>query len=77
MNLREAITFPFKDPNWLRKLVVASVVFLFGMPLMTLGMPFLLGWIIQLGRKVWYGREVPMPKWKDAPAFFVEGLKRR
>jgi hypothetical protein len=75
MNIRTAISFPIQDPNWIRKFVVGSIIFMFSMPILTLGMPLLLGWTIQIGRKVWHGLESPLPRWKKAGEFFLEGLK--
>jgi hypothetical protein len=66
MNIRTAISFPIKDPNWIRTLVVGSIVFMFSMPILTLGIPLMLGWTIQIGRKVRHGLESPLPSWKKA-----------
>jgi hypothetical protein len=66
-----AFSFPFQDPDWVKKIAIAAVIAL--IPL--LGQVAVLGWMILLAKRVIAGQEHPMPDWDEAGEIFTAGLK--
>jgi len=75
MDLKEAIEYPFKDPEWRRKAIMGSMVALLAVPLFFVGIPILLGWATRIARNVRDGGPAILPPWSDLPAYFVDGLR--
>jgi hypothetical protein len=66
-----AFSFPFQDPDWVKKIAIAAVLML--IPL--LGQIAVLGWMVLLAKGVIAGEEHPMPDWEEAGEIFTAGLK--
>jgi hypothetical protein len=66
-----AFSFPFQDPDWVKKIAIAAVLML--IPL--LGQIAVLGWMVLLAKGVIEGKEHPMPDWEEAGEIFTAGLK--
>jgi hypothetical protein len=75
MDLQAAVTFPFKDPDWVKKSVVGSLLVLLSFPLVFLGVPILYGWAIRIARNVAAGQETGIPPWSDLSSYFLDGFK--
>jgi hypothetical protein len=80
MDFGKAFVFMFQDPNWLRKLLVGTLLVLAGIvfSVVLIGIiPLLmvLGWTQVTLRNVLDGQEHPMPEWHEWGDFLVRGLK--
>ena len=71
MDFGLAFSFPFQDPDWVKKLAIAAVIGV--IPL--IGQIAVLGWTIMLAKRVIAGEEHPMPDWEEAGEIFTAGLK--
>jgi hypothetical protein len=71
MNLGKAFTYPFDDPDWMKKLGIAAVM----MIIPIVGGLFVMGWAIEITRRVIQGEAYPMPQWEDFMGLLVKGLK--
>ncbi|MFN2149389.1 MAG: DUF4013 domain-containing protein [Anaerolineales bacterium] len=71
MDIGLAFSFPFQDPDWVKKIAIAAVLNL--IPLV--GQIAVLGWTILLAKRVIAGEEHPMPDWDEAAEIFTAGLK--
>ena len=69
MNLERAISYPFDDEEWLKKILIAGVINV--VPIVNFA-----GWgyALQAGKNVIEGQETPLPEWDDFGDFFVQGL---
>lgn len=73
MNISAAFSFPFKDPNWVTKMIWLSI-FLLLSPLL-IGIPFFLGYTVLTTRNIIEGKE-KLPEWSgNWSNIFYEGLK--
>ena len=80
MDFGKAFVFMFQDPNWLRKLLIGTLLVLAGLvfSVVLIGIiPLLmvLGWTQVTLRNVLDGQEHPMPEWENWGDFLVRGLK--
>ncbi|HBX69529.1 MAG TPA: hypothetical protein DEH25_09150 [Chloroflexi bacterium] len=71
MQYGTAFTYPFKDPDWIKKFVIAAVFLL--IPIV--GPFFLLGWGLDITRRVINGDPTPLAEWTDFGKLFMDGLK--
>lgn len=71
MNLGKAFTYPFDDPDWMKKIGIAAVM----MIIPIVGGLFVMGWAIEITRRVIQGEAYPMPQWEDFMGLLVKGLK--
>ena len=71
-NLSQAGSFLFDDKDWIQKLLI-GVAFMF-LSIAFVGMPFLLGYLLQLSRRSAAGEKFPLPDWNDLPALLSKGL---
>jgi len=69
MDLERSLTYPFKDDEWLQKLLIAGIVGV--IPIINLA---LIGWGIRQLKRVIDDRELPLPDWSDFGDYFVKGL---
>ncbi len=69
MDLERSLTFPFKDDEWLQKLLIAGIVGV--VPIINLA---LIGWGVRQLKKVIADQELPLPDWSDFGDYFVKGL---
>jgi len=72
-NIGRTITFVVDDRQWVQKVVVgAAFTFL---SFFIVGLPFVLGYMLELQRRVVRGVEPALPEWDDPPGKFRDGLK--
>lgn len=69
MDFGKAITFPFDDDDWIKKLLIGFVVAF--VPFVQLA---LTGWQVKLIRNVKHGDEQPLPAWDDFGSHWVKGF---
>jgi hypothetical protein len=73
MDIGKAFTYVFEDAKWLTKLLFAALFAL--LSTIIIGVPFLLGYQVELIRNVHRGDPQPLPEWSNLGAKFSEGLK--
>lgn len=71
MNFGRAFTYVFEDPDWIKKVGIAALVIL--IPIV--GAIILLGWGLELTRRVIQGDAYPLPDWTDFGGFVAQGFK--
>jgi hypothetical protein len=70
MEFGSAFSFAFQDPDWMKKIGIAAVIFL--IPLVG---PFILaGWGLEITRRVINNDPVPLPDWSDFSGFLLKGF---
>jgi len=72
-DIGEAFSFPFKDPNWLAKMVVGTIFAAFCVLL--IGFPVVCGYYIELIQRMRRHEQYPLPEWKDVGVKFIVGFK--
>jgi hypothetical protein len=80
MDFGKAFTFVFDDPDWLKKIGIAGLIALASMVLSliivgVLGFFLLMGWMLELIRRVINHDPTPLPEWDDFGGYFTKGLK--
>jgi hypothetical protein len=68
-----AFSAPFKDPDWLMKFLIGSLMIL--LCLTGLGLFVLLGYYIELTQRVMRKEQYPLPEWRDLGVKFIVGFK--
>ena len=71
MDFGIAFSFPFQDEEWVKKIVLTAVISLIPF----IGQFALIGWLVELSRRVINGESNPMPDWADFGELLVLGLK--
>ncbi len=71
MDFGKAFSFVFEDDNWIVKLLIGGVLML--VPI--LGWFVVLGWMLEIGRRVVNGEADVLPAWDDFGAFLIRGVK--
>ena len=71
MDFGLSFSFPFQDEEWVKKIVLTAVISL--IPLV--GQLALIGWLVELTRRVIRGDSEPLPDWADFGGILVLGLK--
>jgi len=71
MDFGLSFSYPFQDEEWVKKIVLTAVISL--IPL--IGQLALIGWLVELTRRVIRGDSEPMPDWADFGGILVLGLK--
>lgn len=71
MNLGKAFTYVFDDPDYIKKIGIAALLSL--IPIF--GQFVVLGWGIEITRRVIRGEARPLPEWTDYGRYFTDGLK--
>lgn len=71
MDFGLAFSFPFQDEGWVKKVVLTAVISL--IPI--IGQIALIGWLVELTRRVIRGDAEPLPDWADFGGILVLGLK--
>jgi hypothetical protein len=72
-DLGNAFTFPFKDPSWVSKFLIAAVFML--LCLFVIGFFILAGYFIQVTQRVMRREENALPEWDDIGVKLVVGFK--
>lgn len=70
MDFGKAFSFVFDDDEWLKKLVIGGIILL--IPIVDFA---ILGWMLEIGRRVARGDAEVLPGWDDFGTYFVRGLK--
>ena len=71
MDFGLSFSFPFQDEDWIKKIVLTAVISI--IPL--IGQFALMGWMVELTRRVIRGDAEPLPDWADFGGILVLGLK--
>lgn len=71
MDFGLSFSFPFQDEEWGKKIVLTAVISL--IPI--IGQLALIGWLVELTRRVIRGDTEPLPDWADFGGILVLGLK--
>jgi hypothetical protein len=71
MDLGLSFTYVFQDEEWVKKILIGAVAFL----IIFIGWIPLLGWMIEIARRVIRQDPQPLPDWSDLGGLFTLGLK--
>ncbi len=71
MDLARAFTYVFEDKDWLTKILVAGLIML--IPI--IGQMIVVGWGLEVTRRVIQGEEPVLPDWSDFGGHVMRGLK--
>ena len=72
LQVGRAFSFMFEDKNWLMKFILGAVFNL--LTLVLVGIPFVLGYLLELTKNSSEGKELPLPEWDKLGDKFVRGL---
>lgn len=72
INYTKAFSFMFEDKNWPVKIVLGAVFNL--LSLVLIGIPFILGYLLELAKNSSEGKEIPLPEWDKLGDKFTRGL---
>ena len=72
MDIGTAFGYAFEDEDWIVKILIGAL-FVFLTPLLV-GIPFVLGYMVDTVRNVMAGEPRPLPEWSDLGGKFVKGL---
>lgn len=72
INYTRAFSFMFEDKNWVVKIFLGAIFNL--LSLVLVGIPFILGYVLELAKNSKEGRETPLPEWDKLGDKFVRGL---
>lgn len=73
MDFGAAFSYMFKDPDWVKKLLIGAVLVIFSF-LLVPGV-FLAGYFVKATRNIASGEERPLPEWDNWGDLFVSGIK--
>lgn len=71
-NIGKAFTFVFDDEKWVNKILMGSLFSL--LSIILIGIPFILGYMLETLRNVADGKERPLPEWDNLGQKFTQGL---
>jgi hypothetical protein len=72
-DIGKAFSLPFKDPSWASKFIIAVLFML--LCLVGIGIPVIVGYLIQVTQRVIRREEPALPEWSDIGVKFVLGFK--
>ncbi len=72
-DLGKAFSFPFKDPGWVPKFLIAALFMI--LSLFLVGIFILAGYLIQVTQRVMRREEHPLPEWNDIGVKLIIGFK--
>jgi len=72
MDIGKAFSYVFDDEKWITKILIGGL-FVLVSPLLV-GIPFLLGYVVQTVRNVMMEEAHPLPEWSNLGDKFVKGL---
>jgi len=72
MNIGKAFGYAFEDEDWIVKILIGGLFVL--LSLVLVGIPFVLGYMVETVRNVMRGESRPLPAWSDLGDKFVRGL---
>ncbi len=70
MDFGKAFSFVFEDDTWLKKIILGGIIAI--IPIVDFA---LLGWMLEIGRRVAGGEAEVLPGWEDFGTYFIRGLK--
>ncbi len=71
-NLGRSFSYMFEDEDWFQKILIGAAFCL--LSLVLIGIPFVLGYLLQVARQSSHGKELPLPAWDNLGDKFVSGL---
>ncbi len=71
MDFGKAFTFVFEDDEWITKLLIGGIINL----VPVIGLIVVVGWMLEIGRRVASGGSEVLPDWSDFGIYLVRGLK--
>lgn len=71
-NLGRAFSILFEDKDWIQKVLIGAAFVLLSMIL--IGIPFVLGYMLEVARRSAEGKEIPLPNWDNLGDKFGKGL---
>jgi hypothetical protein len=71
MDLGLSFTYVFQDEEWVKKILIGAVAFL----IVFIGWIPLLGWMVEIARRVIRQDPQPLPDWSNLGGLFTLGLK--
>ncbi len=74
MDYGTAFTYVIQDEEWVKKILIAAL-FAFLAPFLGIGAIILVGWSMEIARRVKRGDEEILPDWTDFGKLFLDGLK--
>jgi hypothetical protein len=72
MEIGKAFSYVFEDENWVKKVLMGGLFTL--LSLLLVGIPFVLGYMVQTIRNVIEGQPRPLPEWDNLGEKFMSGL---
>jgi len=72
LQVGRAFSFMFEDKNWVVKIILGAVFNL--LTLVLIGIPFVLGYLLEVAKNSSEGKELPLPEWDKLGDKFVRGL---
>lgn len=72
MDYGKAFSYPFQDPEWVKKILIGGLMYFLGFLFIPLFFP--MGYMIQTLKNVATGVEPALPQWDDWGGYFVKGL---
>jgi hypothetical protein len=72
MNYTRAFSFMFEDKNWIVKIILGAIFNL--LTVVLIGIPFVLGYLLELAKNSAEGKEIPLPEWDNLGDKFARGL---
>jgi len=72
LQVGRAFSFMFEDKNWVVKIILGAVFNL--LMLVLVGIPFVLGYLLELAKNSSEGKELPLPEWDKLGDKFIRGL---
>jgi hypothetical protein len=71
-NLGRAFAFMFEDKEWIQKILIGAAFTL--LCLILVGIPLVLGYLLEVARRSAAGKELPLPEWDNLGDKFGKGL---
>ncbi len=72
VNFTKSFSFMFEDKNWAVKILLGAIFNL--LSLVLVGIPFILGYLLELAKNSSQGKEIPLPEWDNLGDKFTRGL---
>ena len=73
--LSTLLSFPFKDPDWFKKLLILALLIFLSSAIPIIPLIFAVGYMARLARRMVVGRGEPaLPEWDDLGGIFRDEL---
>ncbi|MGA9349251.1 MAG: DUF4013 domain-containing protein [Anaerolineae bacterium] len=72
MDIGKSFTYVFDDENWVTKILIGALFVL--LSFIVIGIPFILGYMVETLKNVMDGNPRPLPDWADLGPKFTKGL---